>query len=489
MRILIKNATIVTMNSRREVIADGHVLVDGPCIARVGEGPSTGIQADKVIDANRGIVLPGFVNMHQHLHMNLLKGLADGLLLEPWAFGFSSPARGKVTPEMLVAANQLAALEMLRTGTTCVLNHQTPFEFPEYPDLVVRDLGRLGLRQVMALAFQCRTPKMPDHPHTAVQAREAFAALARRFDAGPGALTRIAMVIECNAHHTQQGRSSDELVMTGHELARELGMRIAVHVSGGTLAMHMGFTKYRRETGRSDVMYLERLGVMDPSWILKHGIHFSDEDIETVAARGACVVYTPTSEAVRGGGIGPWKSMLQSGILCALGTDGPAVDYTVDMLEQVRATRVLQSVRYGHPGAIDDMAALEMATINGARALGLDGEIGSLETGKRADLVMFRLDRPHQRQIEDPIRRLVWSARGSEVDMVMVDGRLVVNEGQFEASVDSMKVMENAQEQSRILTRQARLDWRTKPQWTPARRPELFPWTVAQETQSDRSAA
>lgn len=489
MRTLIRNATIATMNRQREVIADGHVLVDGACIAQVGAGPATGLQADRVIDARGGIVIPGFVNMHQHLHMNLLKGLADGLLLEPWAFGFSSPARGQVTREMLVAANQLAALEMLRTGTTCVLNHQTPFDFPDYPDLVVRDLGQLGLRQVMALAFQCRTPKMPNHPHSAAQAREAFAALAGRFDAGPGALTRIAMVIECNAHHTQQGRSSDELVLTGHGLARELGLRIAVHMSGGTLAMHMGFTKYRRETGRSDVMYLERLGVLDPSWILKHGIHFCDEDMETVAARGASVVYTPTSEAVRGGGIGPWKTMLGSGILGALGTDGPAVDYTVDMLEQVRATRILQSVRYGDPCAVDDLTALEMATINGARALGLEREIGSLEAGKRADLAVFRLERPHQRQIADPLRRLVWSARGSEADAVMVDGRLVLDEGQFEDDVDIDKVMENARAQARILARKARLDWRATPRWPGVQRREPFPWTVAQEAQTDRSAA
>ena len=202
----------------------------------------------------------------------------------------------------------------------------------------------------------------------------------------------MALAIECNAHHTELGKSSDELVTTGHSLAVEKNLRIPVHMSGGTLSMSMGFLKYLRLTQRRDVAYLDGLGVLDERWLLKHGIHFSDVDIETVRERGAHVVYTPTSEAIRGGGLGPCARLLSEGVNCALGTDGPAVDYSVDMVEQMRASMYLQNAKHRNPRAVSHQDALEMATINAARALAMDGEIGSIEPGKRADIAIFDLD-------------------------------------------------------------------------------------------------
>lgn len=471
MRTLIDNACVLTVDASRRVFDPGFIVIDGGRIGAVGPMADRPAGAfDRVIEARGMVATPGLINMHQHLHMNLLKGLADGMLLEPWVFGLSAPCRPHIDADALQASTTLGALEMLRTGTTCVLNHQAPFDdVPDYLRMVIDAMGGVGIRQMMALGFQCRTPKMPQHPLSAEQAREQFCAIIDNNDGAHGGLTRLGLVIECNAHHTELGRSSDELVRTGHALARERNLRIAVHMSGGTLSMSMGFTKYRRQTGRSDVEYLERLGVLDARWILKHGIHFSDGDMDTVQRRGASVVYTPTSESARGGGLGPWASMQRRGINCALGTDGPAVDYSVDMVEQMRACCYLQAVRYRDRDAIGAQQALEMATINSARALGLEREIGSIEPGKLADIVLFDLSRPHQRLIGDPLRRLVWAARGTDAHTVFVQGKMLLRGGHFTEFARVGEVIEQAGVQGRRLAAAAGITGRAVPRWPATR--------------------
>lgn len=476
MRTLIRDACVLTVNPQCEVFERGYVVIDGRTIAQVG--PSASEPAgpfDRVIEAGGMVLTPGLINMHQHLHMNLIKGLADGLLLEPWVFTLSTPFRSHVDEEALRLSTTLGALEMLRTGTTCVLNHQAPFDVTGYRDKVINWMGEAGIRQMLGVAFQCRTPKLPNHPHSAGQARALLETFIDQRNETRDGLTQVALVIECNAHHTELGRSSDELVTVGHGLARDKDLRIAVHMSGGTLSMSMGFTKYRRQTGRSDVEYLERLGVLDHRWILKHGIHFSDSDMETVRRRGASVVYTPTSEAVRGGGIGPFGRMTRMGINCALGSDGPAVDYSVDMVEQMRACCMLQGVRYRDPATIDDHSALEMATIRAARALGLSDRIGSIEPGKLADLVLFDLSRPHQQLVLDPVRRLLHTGRGTDAHTVFVQGEQRLQAGRFASDQDVDQLLSQARAKARQVVEAAGFAQRAQPNWPsrPAQRSDF----------------
>ncbi|MCC7484831.1 MAG: amidohydrolase family protein [Burkholderiales bacterium] len=466
MKTLVRNACVICVNSAGDVFEDGFIVLNGPRIADVG--PASNEPAgpfDRIIDARGGFAVPGLINMHQHLHSNLLKGLADGMLLEPWVFGLTTPSRKVMTREHMVVSTRLAGLEMLRTGTTCVLNHQALFEYPDYERDVVDALASSGMRHVLAVPFQCRTPRRPDYPLGAEEAAERTARLVDRLNGAHHGTTTLALVVECNAHHTELGKSSDELVRTGHALACARDMRIAVHVSGGTLSLKMGFTKYRRQTGRSDVEYLESLGVLDHRWILKHGIHFSDHDIELVASRGAHVVYTPTSESMRGGGLGPIVTLRRSGINCALGTDGPAVDYSVDMVEQMKACCYLQAVRYRDAHAIPPRVALEMATIGAARALGLEREIGSIETGKLADIVVFERSRPHLRIPSDPITALVRAARGADAHYVFIDGRLLLEEGCFVAAADCRTVIDAAKRSAQDIIHAAGLERLTGLRW------------------------
>lgn len=464
MRQLIKNGHIVTVNQRREIFSPGFVIIEDDRIAAVGPGGAEPAGAyDDVIDAKESIVIPGLINMHQHPWMNLLKGLADGLLLEPWVFKFVQPFLDQITLEDIRISAYLSALEMLRTGTTCALDHTT--RLPDgYEAALIEPMAETGVRHVLAKLFQCRTPKLPAFPLSAEEAKAAVGELVTRYDNSNASLTRIALAIECNAHHTELGKSSDELVCAGYDVACARNLRIPIHMSGGTLSMSMGFLKYLRLTDRRDVGYLEQLGVLDHRWILKHGIHFSDVDNDTVRERRAHVIYTPTSESIRGGGFGPIAKLHHSGVNCALGSDGPMVDYSVDMVEQMKAAIFLQSLKHRKARTLSAATALEMATINAARALGLDHEIGSLETGKKADIAIFDVSRQAP-TTANLLVAFVCGGRGADATTVLVNGRCLLRNGRFTQFKDVQRVLREAGDRGRRIARAARLESRAQPQW------------------------
>jgi 5-methylthioadenosine/S-adenosylhomocysteine deaminase len=466
MRHLIKNACVLTVDARDTVFDPGFVLIDGDRIAAVG--PMDALpegRFDRETDAKGAFLSPGLINLHEHDYMHMMKGVAEGLLLEPWSTKISKPSRDAMQDADFLAGFRIGALEMLRTGTTTALNH------PSRAALAVPDDGgpvagsEFGLRIVHGIAYQIRTPVLHEHPFGPREAADNMAELAERFSRGPGQINMPAVIIECNAHHTKAGRSSDELVLTGHQAARGLGLRIASHVSGGTLSMSMGFLMYKRLTGRSDVEYLARLGVLDESWLLIHGIHFTDGDIGLVKASGASVVYTPTSESIRAGGIGPWVQMRDAGIVCALGTDGPAVDYSMDMVEQMKAVVVFQNLRHRSADAFSPRQALRMATIDGARALGIDGWLGSIEPGKRADIVLFSRDRPAQLLTDDPIAGLVMASNGTDTRLVLINGVPVYDEGRFAAGIDPAAITAEARTRARAVGERSGLISRSNPVW------------------------
>jgi 5-methylthioadenosine/S-adenosylhomocysteine deaminase len=465
MSTLIKNGYVVTVDPARRVLEGGYVLVDDGKIAAVGKRDDAPSGATEIIDAAGMIVVPGLMNLHQHPWMNLFKGLADGMLLEPWVFNFVQPCMDSLQVEDLAVSSRLAALEMLRTGTTTVLTHDTGFLLPDYEAAFIEPMAAAGIRQLFARMFLCRTPKRPNYPLSAEEAVAQFAKLVARYHRTNGGLTHIGMVIECNAHHTELGRSSDELVRAGYGAAVEHDLRVAVHMSGGTLSLDIGFTKYLRLTGRRDVAYLEQLGVLDHRWILKHGIQFTDTDIATIRKRGCHAIYTPTSESMRGGGLGPWPNLYRAGVNCALGTDGPAVDYSVDMVEQMKACIFLQNVKYLDPTVMSPERALEMATINAARAIGLESELGSLEPGKRADIAIFDLNDPQMQVIHNPLYNFICCARGADAHTVIVDGKVLLKNGKFTRAQNIDVIISEATASGRRIAEKTGLIARAAPNW------------------------
>jgi 5-methylthioadenosine/S-adenosylhomocysteine deaminase len=466
-RTLIRNGHVVTVDPQRRVFPGGFVAIDGPRISAVGPASETPA-ADgfgEVIDAARAIVVPGLINMHQHHWYTLFKGLCDGYLLEDWVTGFMLPVTLQLDEEAMRVSSYIAAMEMLATGTTCSLNHSVTTTDAATVAATIEPQRELGIRQVFAKELRCRTPGNPRHPLSLDEALADYAEQCRRWDGSDDGLVRVAMVIESNAHWVAAGMSTEELICRGYELARKLGLRISTHVAGGTFSLEKGFLKYLRETGRTDVRYLMQLGILDPHWILIHGIHCTELDIEHMARVGCGLVYTPTSESIRGGGITPAANALRAGVNVALGTDGPMVDYSVDMVEQMKCCTLLQHVRHLDPTRMPVETTIEMATVNAAKALGLDSEIGSIEPGKRADIAVFDLDKPYVGVLHRPLSSFVCAGKGSDVRCVLVEGDVVYRDGQFPRFKEGERMLREGERLARRALDRAGLSQRAERHW------------------------
>ena len=469
-RTLIRNGYVVTVDGVRRVFPEGHVAIEGTRIASVGRAAEAPAAAgfDEVIDAAGCIVLPGLINMHQHHWYTLFKGGADGTLLEDWVTDYLLPLSLQLDENAYRLAAMAAGMEMLSTGTTCSLNHSVATTSPLLVKAQIEPQVALGIRHVFAKEFRCNTPGNPRHPMSLEESTAAFEEEAQRWNGHADGLVRVAMVIESAAHWVAAGMSTEALIVTGYQLARKLGLRIADHISGGTFSLEKGMLKYLRETGRTDTRYLMLLGVLDAHWILKHGIHATDLDIEQMARVGASLVYTPTSESIRGGGIAPFAHAHRAGVNIALGTDGPMVDYSVDMVEQMKVAMLMQHVRHLDPTRLGVEQVIEMATINAARALGMDAEIGSLEVGKRADIGVFDLRRPHIGVLHRPLSSFVCAAKGTDARVVLVNGAVVYRDGHFPRVAESEAICLEAERLGRSLAERAGVAHRFTPAWRTA---------------------
>jgi 5-methylthioadenosine/S-adenosylhomocysteine deaminase len=466
-RTLIANGHVICVDPARNIFSDGFIAIDGTDIVAVGATaqmpPADAFE--QVIDAGGCLVLPGLINMHQHHWYTLFKGLADGYLLEDWVTNFLLPLSRQLGPEAMRVSSAVAAMEMLATGTTCSFNHSVTTTDAERIAASIEPQCELGIRQVYGKELRCKTPGNPDHPLSLDESLAAFEEEYRRWHGAHDGLARFGMVIESNAHWCAAGMSTEDLICRGYELAKALDLRISTHIAGGTFSLEKGFLKYLRETGRTDVRYLMQLGLLDRHWLLIHGIHNTELDLEQMASVGASLVYTPTSEAIRGGGITPAANASRAGINVALGTDGPMVDYSVDMVEQMKACMLMQHVRHLDPTRISAERALEMATINAAKALGLENEIGSLEVGKRADIAVFDLRKPYIGVLHRPLSNFICAGKGSDARVVMVNGEIVYRDGKFTRSSDCDRLSAEAERIGARLTEQAGLSHRFVPAW------------------------
>jgi len=470
-RILIKNGYVVTVNGNRDVFPEGAVAVADGRIEAV-HASAASVQErdfDEVIDARGCLVMPGLINMHQHHWYALFKGLADGMLLEDWIGDLVFPLVANISDEAMRVASYQCGMEMLATGTTCSFNHSVTVTTPETVKAIVEPQAELGIRQIFGKELRCRNPRFAAHPLTLDESLAALKEEVQRWNGRHDGLVRMGMVIEANAHWTSSGMSTEDLITRGYELARELGVQISSHIAGGTFSLEKGFLKHLRETGRTDVRYLMQLGVLDQQWILAHCIHCTELDLEQMAHVGAHLVYTPTSESIRGGGIGPIANASDLGITTALGTDGPMVDYTDDMFEQIKGCVLLQHQRHMDPTRISIERAVEMATIDGARAAGMEDEIGSLDAGKQADIAVFNMRRRHVGVLQRPLSAFVGAGKGSDAQVVIVGGKVVYRDGQFMNGPDPDEVLKEAETVGAEIARKAGLAHRFESHWPGSR--------------------
>ena len=420
--LVIEGATVVPVDAERSVLEGAHVAIEAGRITSVGVGPAPATAPGRRIPGKGLLIVPGFINTHQHHWYNFFKGLGEGMLLERWISDLLVPAGKEMAPADMGVASTLSTLEMLRSGTTNSINHMVTTTTPEHVEAILDAVADSGMRQ--SFAKEVRAWDLEDQLALAEE-------MHRRWEGRSDGRIKVAFAIESTAHWVLLGTSSADLIIRGTELAQRLGTVITGHIAGGTMSREFGYLKFMLETGRTDVEYLHSLGVLSPTWVLAHAIHVRDRDMELIATSGASVSHTPTSESTRAGGITPVRRMLNAGINVALGTDGPMVDTSVDMVEQMKFVRLFQNQLHLDPLAIDPWTALEMATIRAARCIGVGEELGSLEVGKRGDLVAFDLETPWSTVSHGAVGALVHSVRGLDARHVAVDGELLVEDGRF----------------------------------------------------------
>src|SRR5687767_9182938 len=429
----ISDATVVTMNDAFEVI-EGDVLVRDGRIAAIGA--LTYATADRVIDGSGSYLLPGFIQTHIHLCQTLFRGYADDLALLDWLKTRIWPMEAAHTPRSLAAAAQQAASELLRSGTTTVLTMETVHD----TDAVFEALEPMGLRAVVGKCMMDSDSAVPSRllEETSKSIDESVA-IAKRWHGRANGRLRAAFAprfaVSC----------SRELLEAVAALSKDRQLLVHTHASENRDEIAL----IKSRTGRKNIDYLADTGLTTHRLCLAHCVWVDEAEQALIAERDVKVLHCPGSNLKLGSGLAPVVEMRKKGISVSLGADGAACNNHLDMFEEMRLAAVLQAVRL-RPGALTARDAVWMATREGARALGLEAEIGSIEIGKRADLVLIDAKGP------DPYSTIVYAARGANVRATIVDGEVLVD--QFRpVRWNSAEIAASARAEASALARRAGL--------------------------------
>ncbi|MBI3492960.1 MAG: 5'-deoxyadenosine deaminase [Acidobacteria bacterium] len=438
MSLLIRGGLVVTMNDAFEVL-DGDVSIQDGRIAAIASNIPD--RHDRVIDAGGGYVLPGFIQTHVHLCQTLFRGFADDLPLMDWLRRRVWPMEAAHTPASLTAATRLAATELLGSGTTSVLTMETVHD----TDAVFEAVARSGLRATIGkcmMDFDAQAPaRLQETMHASIDESLAIRA---RWDGAARGRVRAAFAprfaVSC----------SRDLLEAVASLSHE--HRALVHTHASESRDEIAIVK-NISGGMTNIEYLNDVHLASPRLCAAHCVWVDDREQRLLAEHDVKVLHCPGSNLKLGSGVAPVPEMRARGITVSLGADGAACNNRLDMFEEMRLAAVLQAMRQ-RPGVLPARDVLWMATRAGARTLGLDHDIGSIEVGKRADVIVVDRDRPHLAPGPDPYSTLVYAARGSDVRFTIVDGELLVDDF-APVRVDRAQVVAEARAAARDLAARA----------------------------------
>ena len=422
---MVVGGTVVTENERHDVLKPGAVAIAGSEIVDVGAPETLALRyrpADTITVRDQ-VVLPGLINTHTHAPMVMYRGLADDLALMDWLNKYIFPAEAKtVSPEMVRIGTRLAALEMIESGTTTFVDM---YYFEESIARAAREAGLRGVLGETIIQFPVADAKTPAEglAHAERYIKE--------FKDDP-------LITPAVAPHALYTNDTATLVA-----AAELGRRLAVPV-----VIHLAETEDEVRTARekyhaTPVGYLESIGFFGPRTIAAHGIWVTDADIDILKRRGVGVSHNPESNMKLASGAAPVTKYLKAGVALGLGTDGAASNNDLDMFEAMRQASFLAKLTMKDPTAVSARTALDMATIGGARAIGMDRQIGSLEAGKRADLITVAMNGARQTPLYDAVSHLVYVTKGDDVRTTIVDGKVLMRNRQVR-TLDAAAVIADA---------------------------------------------
>ncbi len=424
--IVVHNCTVLTVNPDFDVIENGIVCIRDTRIERIQTRAKTGAlpSADKTIDTKGAIVLPGLVNTHTHLPMTLFRGLADDIPLHEWLEKYIFPAEKKhLTPASIRIGSQLACAEMIMSGTTTCCDG---YFFEDDVAAAVRESGLRAILGQGVIDFAA-----PGIQNPSDNIKHALSYAQKWLDASP--LLRPS--IFCHSPYTcsSQTLKAAKSAATSHNLLFQI---------------HAAETKQEWENiyadhGKSPIQYLDQTGVLDHNTLLVHCVWVDDDDIDIIAKRNARVSHNPASNMKLASGIAPVQKLLDAGIAVGLGTDGSASNNNLDLFRVMDLCAKLHKVHSLNPTALDARTVLQMATIVGAKTLGLEKNIGSLEIGKQADLIVIDTRKPHLTPMYNPVSHLVYAANGSDVTSCIIAGQVVMQDGRL-VSMNLEEIMAQA---------------------------------------------
>ncbi|MGC1913508.1 MAG: amidohydrolase [Candidatus Acidiferrales bacterium] len=425
--LIVSNGTVVTMDAQHRILNQGAVAIRGDSIVAVGATDEILAQFDapKIIDARGAIVMPGLINAHAHAAMSLFRGLADDLSLDDWLHKYIFPAEARnVNEDFVVWGTRLGVLEMLRGGIT------TYADMYYFEDAVARVTKQAGMRGVLGetiIDFPAPDNKTP---------AAALAYTQSYLDHWKGDPLIVAAVGPHSIY-----TCSEKTLQDSAALARRNHAPILIHIAEAPFELEQS----RAKTGLTPVAYLAQAGVLGPDVTGAHCIWVNQADIATLAHFGVGCSYNPSSNMKTAAGVAPVVEMLAGGVAVGVATDGAASNNNQDMFEEMDLAAKLQKVSRMDPRALPAEQVVEMATITGARALHLDKQIGSLEIGKKADLIVVDTTAPHATPMYDVYSELVYALKASDVRTVIIAGRPVMEDRQM-LTLDESEILRKAEE-------------------------------------------
>jgi len=426
--LIVSGGLVVTMNGPRAIYPDGSVVVQGDSIRAVGPRAEVEAryQSKNTIDAHGRLVLPGFINGHTHVPMTLFRGLHDDVTLNDWLYKYIFPAEAKNVDEGFVRwGTRLAAAEQIRAGVT------TFADMYYFEDAIAEETKAAGMRGVLGETFI-------DFPAPDNKSEAQMLAYTERF------LKRWqgdALIHAAPAPHSIY-TCSRKTLQDAAALARRYQAPILIHVA----EMKKEWDDSEKQNGMSPVAYLNSIGVLGPDVVAAHCIFVDAADQKLLAEKKVGCIHNPSSNMMIASGVSPVPDMRAAGVAVGLGTDGPAgSNNDLDLMEEIDLAAKLAKITKMSPLALNAKDVVEMATIDGARAIHMENEIGSLETGKKADMILISLEEPNAVPMYDVYSQIAYSLKGSDVETVVIGGRVVMRDHKL-LTVDESRVLDKARE-------------------------------------------
>ncbi len=403
----------MTMVEGEEPVHGARVIISGDSIEEVSDCQRSPVpDAEEIINAEGALIMPGLINSHVHSPMTIFRGMADDLPLKTWLFDHIFPAEARhINPDTVYWASLLGCLEMIASGTT------TSVDSYFIADGIVKAAAQAGIRALVAQGvIDFPAPGVPD-PGENLHVASAF------LERWIGSFDLMRPGIFCHSPLT----CSQETLQKAYEINARFGAPLQIHLC----ETQEEPPEIKGRTGLRPAFYLESLGLLNSTLIAAHAIHLDEEEIDLLAERGVKIAHCPESNMKLGSGIAAVAKLLKKGVTVGLGTDGCASNNDLDLFGEMDTAAKLAKVAELDPTCLDAMTALKMATIEGARVIGLEDEIGTIETGKKADIIIVDTHTPHMTPMYNPYSQLVYSASGGDVRDVIINGKILYRDRCF----------------------------------------------------------